>query len=348
MRAAVLRKLKSELSIEDLDLPKLEYGQVLVEVHSSGICGRQIQEIMGYKGEDKFLPHLLGHEGGGIVKDIGPGVTKCKKNDHVVLHWRKSQGIESKFPVYKSKTGLVGGGLVTTFNSQSIVSENRLTVVPKTLNFEFASLLGCSLTTALGLINNEAKLKIGESILIIGTGSVGLSLVQASNLVSGYPIITSDISEVKLNNSLVIGASHSINLSNKDLNFAEECKKICGSSGIDVIVETTGIPKLISKGYDLLAENGRLIMVGQPKKGEDIILKSASDNFKGKKIFDSQGGLTNPDTDIANYIKLIEKNKIDLNKIITKRIPLENINQAINDIKDNKITGKCVIDFNAK
>ena len=73
MRAAVLRKLKSELSIEDLDLPKLEYGQVLVDVHSSGICGRQIQEIMGYKGEDKFLPHLLGHEGGGIVKDIGMG-----------------------------------------------------------------------------------------------------------------------------------------------------------------------------------------------------------------------------------------------------------------------------------
>ncbi len=348
MKAAVLRKLKSDLSIEDLELPRLEYGQILVEVHSSGICGRQIQEIMGYKGEDKFLPHLLGHEGGGIVKDIGPGVNKCKKGDHVVLHWRKSKGIESNFPVYKNESGFVGGGLVTTFNSQSIVSENRLTVVPKSLNFDFASLLGCSLTTALGLINNEAKLKIGESILIVGAGSVGMSLVQASKLVSGYPIISADISDIKLANSMKIGATDTINLLDKNINFSEECKKICGSKGIDVIVETTGIPSLINTSYEMLSENGRLIMVGQPKKGEDIILKSASDNFKGKKIFDSQGGQTNPDIDIINYIKLIENNRIDLDKIITKRIKLDDINQAIEEIKNNKITGKCIINFDVK
>ena len=82
-----------------------------------------------------------------------------------------------------------------------IVSENRLTVVPKSLDFEFASLLGCSMTTSLGLINKEAKLKIGESVLIIGCGSVGMNLVQASKLVSGYPIICADISEEKLKHS---------------------------------------------------------------------------------------------------------------------------------------------------
>jgi len=344
MIGAVLRKLKDNLSIENIDLPNLNYGQVLVEIHSSGICGRQIQEIMGYKGEDKFLPHLLGHEGGGIVRKIGSGVSRCKVGDHVVLHWRKAKGIESSFPVYSNENGKIGGGLITTFNSEAVISENRLTVIPKKINFEIASLLGCSVTTALGLINNEAKAKIGESILIIGAGSVGLSLVQASSLVSCYPIVTVDISDKKLNKSLKLGASNKIKIDQKN-NISDLSKKIVGKNGYNIIVDTTGIPNLISEAYKLLTSNGRLIMVGQPKKNENIVLKSASDDFQGKTIFDSQGGLTNPDEDIPKYIKIIENKKIDIQSIITKRIKIYNINKAIEDIKNNKIIGKCIINF---
>ena len=345
MIGAVLRELGKDLSIEEIDIPNLDYGQVLVEIHSSGICGRQIQEIMGYKGEDKFLPHLLGHEGGGIVKKVGLGVSKCKEGDHVVLHWRKSKGIESKFPVYSNTNGKIGGGLITTFNSSAIISENRLTVIPNSVEFDIASLLGCSLTTALGLINNEAKAKIGESILIIGSGSVGLSLVQASNLVSCYPITAVDVSEEKLKKSKEFGATNTINVQSNNVNLIEETKKIIGKGGYDIVVDTTGIPSMIDLGYNILTSNGRLIMVGQPKSGEKIILNSASDNFKGKKIFDSQGGETNPDIDIKNYIKIIENNKIDIKKIITKRVNIKNINSAIEDIKNNKIIGKCIINF---
>ena len=266
MIGAILREIGKPLSIEKINLPELNYGQVLVEIHSSGICGRQIQEIMGYKGEDKFLPHLLGHEGGGIVKKIGPGVSKCKIGDHVVLHWRKSVGIESNFPIYNNDNGNIGGGLVTTFNSESVVSENRLTVIPNAVNFDIASLLGCSVTTALGLINNEAKAKIGESILIIGSGSVGLSLVQASNLVSCYPIVTCDIQEDKLIKSMELGATNTINIQNENQELVEKSKKLIGNNGYDIIVDTTGIPELIDLAYNLLSSQGRLIMVGQPKK----------------------------------------------------------------------------------
>lgn len=345
MIGAVLRKIGDDLSIENINLPSLIYGQVLVEIHSSGICGRQIQEIMGHKGEDKFLPHLLGHEGGGIVKAVGLGVSKCKVGDHVVLHWRKSKGIESNFPTYHNENGKIGGGLITTFNSESVISENRLTVIPKSVNFDIASLLGCAVTTALGLINNEANAKIGESILIIGSGSVGLSLIQASTLVSCFPIVAADISDQKIDKAIELGASNAINIKN-DINFLkEETKKIVGKNGYDIVVETTGIPRLINLGYNLLSKNGRIIMVGQPKKGEKIILESASDNFLGKKIFDSEGGKTDPDVDIKNYIKIIENNKINLEKIITKKIKINDLNSAIKDIKDNKIIGKCVINF---
>ena len=345
MIGAILREIGKDLSIESINVPSLNYGQVLVEIHSSGICGRQIQEIMGYKGEDKFLPHLLGHEGGGIVRKVGLGVSKCKVGDHVVLHWRKSKGIESSFPIYNNGTGKIGGGLITTFNSEAIISENRLTVIPKSIDFNTASLLGCSVTTALGLINNEAKAKIGESILIIGSGSVGLSIAQAANLVSCYPIVTCDIKNLKLQKSSEIGATNQININDSIGLLQEKSLKIVGKNGFDIVVETTGKPELINIGYNLLSPNGRIIMVGQPKKGESIIIESASDNFQGKKIFDSEGGQTNPDIDIKNYIKIIENNVVDLNKLITKKIKIHDVNLAINEIKNSEIIGKCIIEF---
>jgi len=346
MIAAVLEELKRPLIIHRLIIPKLAYGQILIEVKISGICGRQIQEINGDKGEDKFLPHLLGHEGGGIVKKIGPGVNKCKIGDHVVLHWRPSKGIQSSFPSYKSmdkKNYIVGGGLVTTFNDHSIVSENRITVVPKNISFETCALLGCSLTTALGLVNNEAKIKIGQSVLIFGSGSVGLSLVQACTMVTAYPIVIIDVKKEKLDFAKKFGASENLNYEDNELE--EKIKKIFGSKGPEIIIDTVGNPEILKKSYSFLASNGKLIMVGQPKYGQDIVLKNASINFSGKKIFDSQGGETNPDIDIARYIKVINSGKFNFEKIITNIINIRDINSIVALIKSGKVLGKTVIKF---
>ena len=103
---------------------------------------------------------------------------------------------------------MVGGGLVTTFNDHAVISENRITVVPKTISFKTCALLGCSLTTALGLVNKEANIKIGQSVLIFGSGSVGLSLVEACNMISAHPITVIDIKSKKLDFAKRIGASH--------------------------------------------------------------------------------------------------------------------------------------------
>ena len=346
MIAAVLEELKKPLVIHKLELPNLDYGQILVELKFSGICGRQIQEINGDKGADKFLPHLLGHEGGGVVKKIGLGVSKCKVGDRVVLHWRPSRGIQSKFPYYKSlekKELIVGGGLVTTFNDHAVISENRVTVVPKRISFKTCALLGCSLTTALGIVNNEAKIKIGQSVLIFGSGSVGLSLVQACNMISAHPITIVDLKKDKLDFAIKIGASQVLNY--KDIEFEEKIKKIFGSKGPELIIDTTGNTEIISKSYSMLAEYGNLIMVGQPKVGLDIIFKNASMNFKGKKIFDSQGGATDPDTDIKRYVNIIDSGKYDFEKIITDIINIKDINNAIKNISVGKNIGKTLIKF---
>ena len=171
MKSAILTESNKPLVVTDIELPKkLEFGQVLVKVFFSGLCGAQINEIEALKGEDKFLPHLLGHEGSGVVEEIGEGVTTAKVGDHVVLHWRKSQGLQSSTPKYLWNGKQVNAGWVTTFNEKTIVSENRLTVIPKNFDLRIAALFGCAVTSGFGAVNNDAQVKIGQSVLIFVIG----------------------------------------------------------------------------------------------------------------------------------------------------------------------------------
>ena len=149
MKAAVLEEINAPLTIADVELGSLSFGQVLVKILVSGICGSQIQEIAGNKGNAKYVPHMLGHEGCGIVQEVGVGVTKVKPGDKVVLHWRKGDGIESDFPTYQFKGKTMRSGKVTTFSEYSIVSENRMTPVPADTPNDFCAMLGCGFSTAL-------------------------------------------------------------------------------------------------------------------------------------------------------------------------------------------------------
>ena len=181
--AAILVELEKPLVLEEVEIPKLTFGQVLVKVLCSGICGSQLGEIEGVKGDDKYLPHLLGHEGHGEVLECGKGVRSVKPGDKVVLHWRKGIGIDSETPKYLSKNlGLINAGWVTTFNEYAVISENRLTVIPSHVKPDHAALMGCAVTTALGTLTNDGKSKIGESIAIFGCGGVGLSLIQFAKI----------------------------------------------------------------------------------------------------------------------------------------------------------------------
>ena len=159
-KAAILEKKNSKLSIRNISLfGGLKRGQILVKLKFSGICGKQIDEIEGVDGKDPYLPHLLGHEGSGIVEKIGPGVKKVRSKDKVILHWIKSNGIQSETPKYILNNKFINAGSVTTFNERAIVSENRVTLVPKGYSLKKASLFGCCATTSLGLVYNQLNLK---------------------------------------------------------------------------------------------------------------------------------------------------------------------------------------------
>ena len=185
--AAILVEQNKPLIVDEIELPNyLNCGQVLVKLLNSGICGSQLGEITGIKGKDKYLPHLLGHEGCGIVEEVGPGVTNVKSGDKIVLHWMKGLGINAEPAIYRWRGEKLNSGNVTTFNSYAVVSENRCTKVNHKLNTDYLSLFGCAITTGFGVIENNAKLKIGESIVIFGSGGVGLNIIQAAKARSAY------------------------------------------------------------------------------------------------------------------------------------------------------------------
>jgi S-(hydroxymethyl)glutathione dehydrogenase/alcohol dehydrogenase len=339
IKAAILEQLRSPLVLDQIDVPALECGQVLVQIHQTGICGAQLGEIDGKKGEDKFLPHLLGHEGGGVVLDVGPGVTHIKKGDHVVLHWRKGAGIHAKPAKYLWSGRTVNSGWVTTFNECAVISENRLTPISKDIPFDVAALMGCAVTTALGLINNLAQVKIGQSVAVFGCGGVGLNVVQGAAMVSADPIIAIDIYDDKLALAADFGATHLINAKTADVR--EEVRKIVGSAGVDVFVENTGLVRLIETAYALTANTGKTILVGVPKHDEDITIHSLPLHF-GKVLTGCEGGSTDPTVDIPRYLRLYERGKLKLDRLITHRLPFAEINTALDKVRAGEV-GRCVL-----
>ena len=152
IRAAILRNVGTELSIEEIKSSPLTYGQVLVRIHYSGICRSQLMEQQGLRGVDKWLPHLLGHEGFGEVIEIGEGVTKCKPGDSVILSWVEGAGISAENASYQDSQGkTVNSGKITTFSEYSVISENRIFLAPKGFSEKFLALFGCALLTGGGM-----------------------------------------------------------------------------------------------------------------------------------------------------------------------------------------------------
>jgi Zn-dependent alcohol dehydrogenase len=326
--------------VADINMPeKLDAGQVQVKLHYSGICGAQINEIDAVKGSDKFLPHLLGHEGSGVVQKIGPGVSTVKEGDHVVLHWRPNKGIQSFTPKYDWNGRQVNAGWVTTFNEQAIISENRLTVIPNDFDMKIAPLFGCAVTTAFGVVNNDANIKVGQSVVIFGIGGVGLNIAQAAAMVSAHPIVGVDLLAHKLKMGKKFGLTNDV-IGGKE-NVNDEIRDIVGSHGADVVIETTGNSRVIEQAYSLTHPDGKTILVGVPNKGDNISIYSLPLHFN-KILTGSHGGDSVPDIDIPRYIRLMKSDKMTLDGLITHEFELEQINKALDLFRSGE-AGRIVI-----
>jgi Zn-dependent alcohol dehydrogenase len=253
-------------------------------------------------------------------------VTTVSKGDLVVMHWRSGSGIESPFPEYKLGDKSFSSGKVNTLCEYSIASENRLTSIPRDTNPELAALLGCALSTALGLVDNQLRLKLGEKIAVLGVGGVGLNILQAAKIHGASQIIAIDQGDAKKGLSLQLGA---------DLYYSGLENM---TESVDVLVDTTGNVKLIDRAFEKLGANGRIFLVGQPEPGESLEITNALKFFNGQgmSLNATQGGGTNPSIDIPRYLQLFVHNKLSIKDLITHRFTLDQVNEAFEVLKSGK------------
>ena len=300
-KAAVLVETNKPLEIMDLQVPKLKSGQVLVDMLYSSMCGTQINEINGNKGEDKYLPHTLGHEGYGRVADIAHDITKVKRGDYVVVTWIKGTGLESANIRY----GDVNSGKACTLSEYSVVSENRLVPV-KVLDHleEYAPFLGCCIPTGAGVVEHQIPRE--AKLLVLGLGGVGASSciwAKKKYLRATYGY---DISKTR----------------KKILELADI--EEYNSNEVNYVIDATGNINGFKYAWDCLSPDGSMIIVGNPPKGTELCI-DPFDLIFGKSLHGSAGGRTNPDIDIPNYACYLESFK----DIKGNMYNLEDINLAI-------------------
>jgi S-(hydroxymethyl)glutathione dehydrogenase/alcohol dehydrogenase len=339
--AAILVEQKKPLVLDEVELPALGFGQVLVDIKASRICGSQIGEIDGVKGHDRWLPHLLGHEAGGIVREVGPEVRHVKPGDRVVAHWRPGRGIEARGAVYQWNGRNCNSGPITTFQQLAVLSENRVTIVPPDTDFEICCLLADTLTTGFGVINNDAKVKIGEAVVVIGCGGIGLGTVLGAKLAGAHPVIAVDVQDHKLAVAAQCGATHTINSAKEG--FSEAVLKILGGARPDVVVDGTGNPAVLEQAFALAGNFARVVGVGVMPSDKKISLNTLPLHL-GKVLRGSHGGESLPAEDIPRYLRMMRDGRFDPRGFVSHRISLAEINKGIAKMRSGEVI-HCIIHF---
>lgn len=325
-RAAILVEQHRPLVVDEVELPALRRGQVLVGIHATRICGSQLGEIDGVKGPDHHLPHLLGHEAGGVVLETGPGVTGVRSGDRVVCHWRPGRGIDAGGSVYTWGGRRLNAGPITTFQQHAVLSENRVTAVPADTDFELCCLLADTFTTGFGIIRNDAKVRPGESVVVFGVGGIGLGVVLAAALAGANPIVGVDLHAPKLALASRFGLTHPVDASRGQLE--ESLRQVIGD-GADVTIDGTGQPRVIETAYGMTRlRGGRCVLFGVMPHDQRVSLHTLPLHF-GRILTGSEGGQSRPETDIPLLLQELATAKVDWKAFISHRSGLDEVNEAI-------------------
>jgi S-(hydroxymethyl)glutathione dehydrogenase/alcohol dehydrogenase len=332
--AAILVELGKPLELANIEIPSLKPGQVLVEVAYSGVCHTQVLEARGHRGADRFLPHCLGHEGSGIVREVSPGVAKVRPGDRVILSWIKGSGADVPGTVYRWDGRDVNAGAITTFSAHSVISENRLTVLPAGLSMRHAALVGCAVPTGAGVIFNTAQPRPGQSVVVFGVGGIGSCAVAAAALSGCAPVIAVDVRPEKLALATRLGATHGVN--SRDADAVEAILRML-PGGADFAVEATGLAPVMRQALACVrARGGTAVVIGNARFGERLEIDPRELNL-GKRLLGTWGGDNVPDRDYPRYGRLIASGKLDVGPLLSRSYALTEVNQALADLERGEV-----------
>lgn len=340
--AAILEQINQPLKILELDTPPLKFGQVLVKIAYSGLCHSQLNEMKGKRGEDKFLPHTMGHEASGIVLEVGEGVTKVQPGDHVVASWIKGAGQNVAGAQYLFGNQKINSGAISTFMTHAVISENRLIPIDKKMPLNLAALLGCALPTGMGMVFNTLKLRPGATIAIFGMGGIGLSALIGAKLMYASQIIAVDVVGDKLKLAQELGATHVINALQE--NVREKIADFTQGVGVDFSIEAAGNKIAMQDAFKAVKNGSGLCVIAGNLKHDQTIEINPFDLILGKRIIGTWGGESNIDKDVFLYSKLFKDAKINLDPLVSHEFKLNEINEAMSLLDQGKAV-RCLINL---
>ncbi len=341
---------------DDVEVRDVRADEVRVRIHAAGLCHSDVSVV---NGTIPFPPPVvMGHEGAGVVEEVGAAVRKVKVGDHVVLttlgncgrcaacdrgqptHCRDTAGrLKAPFTVGGEKAFQFANAGV--FAEHTVVTETQAVVIDPDVPLASASLIGCAVLTGTGAVLNRAKPDPGQSALVIGIGGIGLNVLQGLKIANCGPIIAVDANPAKEAAALEFGATHFI-AAGPDVDTAEAVKEIC-PNGVDYAFECVGHPGLIRQSIELLDWGGSCVLLGVPKFGTEASFV-VNTLYNDKSIMGCRYGSARPHHDIALFVDLYKTGRLKLDELVSATYAPADIQQAL-DAMSGGALNRAVLDF---
>lgn len=356
-KAAIVYEYKKPMVVDEIELEGPREKEVLVQFKAAGLCHTDLSIINGVIRMPP-PPCIPGHEGTGIVQEVGPGVTRVKPGDHVILMWVPICG-ECYYCLRgqpylcvnrdKGRSGVMLDGTcrlkkgnqyirkmvgIGSFSEYNVVNEESVLPIDPDIPFDVASIVGCAVITGVGAVLNTAKVKQGSSVAIVGVGGVGLNVVQGSVLANATKIIAIDILDNKLAFAKQLGATHVINASKEDP--VEKVKEITGGIGVDYAFEALGRSETVLTTFKLIRRGGRAVIVGISDMDDKLTLPVYEIPLLEKSILGCYYGSANVKVELITLLDLYKTGRLKLDQLITNRYSLEQINKGFEDMESGK------------
>jgi S-(hydroxymethyl)glutathione dehydrogenase / alcohol dehydrogenase len=355
VHAAVLNAVDAPLEIADLDLDPPRAGEVLVRIAASGVCHSDVSTANGTVGTR--LPAVLGHEGAGIVEAVGPAVATIAVGDHVVLSWNPScgaceeclrglphlctaawdamfaGGLMDRTPrLHRDGRDIYHYSFISSFAERAVVPARSCVRIDPAIPLDIAALVGCAVTTGIGVVWNTAGVRPGERVAVFGCGGVGLSAVLGAIAVGAAPIIAVDRRSDKLAVAVSLGATGAV-LWDADAQTTAEAVARASDGGVDYAIDAVGRPEVLQAAFLSTRRRGAAVAVGIPRQDDVVTLPALTLPRMERRVLGSIYGSARPERDFPLILDLFMRGRLPLDRLISHRLPLDGIGEAFHLVR---------------